>query len=52
MTYPIMPMPKRKEIHFEKQVIYGETQIVEVEVEVQPSMKRLFLFPGKEVVRR
>ncbi|THH14136.1 hypothetical protein EW146_g6155 [Bondarzewia mesenterica] len=51
LTYPIMPMPKRKEIRFEKHVVNGETKIVEVEVEVQPQMKRLFLFPGKEVRR-
>ncbi|THH08748.1 hypothetical protein EW146_g8894 [Bondarzewia mesenterica] len=48
LTYPLMPMPKRKEIKFERHVVNGMTKIVEVEIEVQPQMKRLFLFPGKE----
>ncbi|THH20021.1 hypothetical protein EW146_g1255 [Bondarzewia mesenterica] len=48
LTYPLMPMPN-KEIKFERRVVNGKTKIIEVEVEVQPQMKRLFLFPGKEV---
>ncbi|KAF8272167.1 hypothetical protein EI94DRAFT_1697541 [Lactarius quietus] len=47
-TYPVMPMPPRKEIHYERRVVDGVTTVVETEVEVQPQLKRLFLFPGKE----
>ena len=47
-TYPVMPMPPRKEIRYERRLIDGVTTVVETEVEVQPQMKRLFLFPGKE----
>jgi len=47
-TYPVMPMPSRKEIRYERRTIDGVTTVVETEVEVQPQMKRLFLFPGKE----
>jgi hypothetical protein len=45
-TYPVMPMPPRKEVRYERRVVDGVTTVVETEVEVQ--MKRLFLFPGKE----
>jgi len=41
-------MPSRKEIRYERRTIDGVTTVVETEVEVQPQMKRLFLFPGKE----
>ncbi|TFY67259.1 hypothetical protein EVG20_g4010 [Dentipellis fragilis] len=51
MTYPVMPMPKRKEKRFERKVIDGVPQVIETEVEVEPQMKRLFLFPGKETRR-
>ena len=47
-TYPVMPMPPRKEIRYERRVVNGVTTVVETEVEVQPELKRLFLFPGKE----
>jgi hypothetical protein len=47
-TYPVMPMPPRKEIRYERRVVNGVTTVVETEVEVQPQLKRLFLFPGKE----
>lgn len=47
-TYPVMPMPPRKEIRYERRVVDGVTTVVETEVEVQPQVKRLFLFPGKE----
>ncbi|KAH9049971.1 hypothetical protein EDB84DRAFT_1637782 [Lactarius hengduanensis] len=47
-TYPVMPMPPRKEIRYERRVVDGVTTVVETEVEVQPQLKRLFLFPGKE----
>ncbi|KAH9179186.1 hypothetical protein EDB89DRAFT_779708 [Lactarius sanguifluus] len=47
-TYPVMPMPPRKEIRYERRVVDGVTTVVEMEVEVQPQTKRLFLFPGKE----
>jgi hypothetical protein len=47
-TYPVMPMPRRKEIRYERRVVDGVATVVETEVEVQPELKRLFLFPGKE----
>ncbi|KAI0252338.1 hypothetical protein BJV78DRAFT_1281698 [Lactifluus subvellereus] len=47
-TYPVMPMPPRKEIRYERRVVDGVTTVVETEIEVQPQLKRLFLFPGKE----
>jgi hypothetical protein len=47
-TYPVMPMPPRKEVRYERRVVDGVTTVVETEVEVQPQLKRLFLFPGKE----
>ncbi|KAI0269784.1 hypothetical protein BC834DRAFT_841564 [Gloeopeniophorella convolvens] len=47
-TYPVMPMPPRKEIRYERRVVDGVTTVVETEIEVQPQRKRLFLFPGKE----
>lgn len=47
-TYPVMPMPPRKEIRYERRLVDGVTTVVETEVEVQPQLKRLFLFPGKE----
>jgi hypothetical protein len=47
-TYPVMPMPPRKETRYERRVIDGVSTVVETEVEVQPQLKRLFLFPGKE----
>jgi hypothetical protein len=47
-TYPVMPMPPRKETRYERRVVDGVTTVVETEVEVQPQLKRLFLFPGKE----
>ncbi|KAI0304468.1 hypothetical protein B0F90DRAFT_1809285 [Multifurca ochricompacta] len=37
-----------KEIRYERRVVDGVTTVVETEVEVQPQLKRLFLFPGKE----
>jgi hypothetical protein len=46
-TYPVMPMPRRKEIRYERRVVDGVATVVETEVEVQPELKRLFLFPGK-----
>jgi hypothetical protein len=47
-TYPVMPMPRRKETRYERRVVDGVATVVETEVEVQPELKRLFLFPGKE----
>ena len=47
LTYPCMVPPVRTEKRFEKQIIDGVEQ--EVEVEVELPLKRLFLFPGKEV---
>jgi len=47
-TYPVMPMPRRKETRYERRVVNGVATVVETEVEVQPELKRLFLFPGKE----
>lgn len=48
-TYPIMPMPAKKEVRRETRVVDGVPKVVEVEVEVPNQMKRLFLFPGKEI---
>ncbi len=47
-TYPVMRMPRRKEVRYERRVVDGVATVVETEVEVQPELKRLFLFPGKE----
>src|SRR5258708_1852761 len=47
-TYPVMRMPRRKEVRYERRVVDGVATAVETEVEVQPELKRLFLFPGKE----
>lgn len=44
-----MPMPAKKEVRRETRVVDGVHKVVEVEVEVPNQMKRLFLFPGKEV---
>ncbi|TFK52456.1 hypothetical protein OE88DRAFT_1734444 [Heliocybe sulcata] len=50
LTYPAMPLPVKKVKRKERRVVDGEERDVEVEVDVcEP--KRLFLFPGKEVVR-
>ncbi|KAH9936196.1 uncharacterized protein B0H18DRAFT_867917, partial [Fomitopsis serialis] len=48
MTFPILQIPK-KEKRVERRIIDGEEQDVEVEVEVHQPLKRLFLFPGKDV---
>lgn len=48
-TYPVMMPPPKKEKRIVTRVIDGETEEVEVEVEVTPQVKRLFLFAGKEV---
>jgi hypothetical protein len=47
LTYPCMVPPIRTENRHEKQVVNGVEH--EVEVEVELPLKRLFLFPGKEV---
>ena len=47
LTYPCMAPPSRTEKRVEKRVVDGVEQ--EVEVEVELPLKRLFLFPGKEV---
>ncbi|KAI6099551.1 hypothetical protein EDD16DRAFT_1717823 [Pisolithus croceorrhizus] len=47
-TYPVMMPPPKKEKRIMTRVIDGETKEVEVEVEVTPQVKRLFLFAGKE----
>ena len=44
--YPIMQLPQ-KEKRMQRQVVNGQERDVEVEVEVIPERKRLFLFPGK-----
>jgi hypothetical protein len=48
-TYPIMQLPPKKETRIETQIIDGVERQVKVEVEVTPPVKRLFLFPGKEI---
>jgi hypothetical protein len=47
-TYPIMPIPPKKEKRIEKRIVDGEEVDIEVEVEVFAPLKRLFLFAGKE----
>ena len=47
LTYPCMVPPVRTEKRLEKRIIDGVEQ--EVEIEVELPLKRLFLFPGKEV---
>jgi hypothetical protein len=47
LTYPCMVPPTRTERRLEKCMIDGVER--EVEVEVELPLKRLFLFPGKEV---
>ncbi|KAF9643406.1 hypothetical protein BDM02DRAFT_1507584 [Thelephora ganbajun] len=47
LTYPCMVPPIRTEKRLEKRVIDGVEQ--EVVIEVELPLKRLFLFPGKEV---
>ena len=42
-----MQLPNKKEKRIERRVIDGKERAVEVEVEVLPQRKRLFLFPGK-----
>jgi hypothetical protein len=48
-TYPIMQLPPKKEKRIEMQVVNGVEKEVEVEVEIIPPRKRLFLFAEKEV---
>ena len=48
--YPIMQLPNKKEKRIEQRVVDGKEYAVEVEVEVLPERKRLFLFPGKSSV--
>ncbi|KAF9241199.1 hypothetical protein BU15DRAFT_61145 [Melanogaster broomeanus] len=49
-TYPVMmPLPK-KERRIQTRLVDGKLEEVEVEVEVVQPLKRLFLFPGKEVI--
>ncbi|KAH7912556.1 hypothetical protein BJ138DRAFT_1004241 [Hygrophoropsis aurantiaca] len=47
-TYPVMPLPSKKEKRLEKRLVDGKEQEVEIEVEVVQPLKRLFLFNGKE----
>ncbi|KAH9949843.1 hypothetical protein B0H21DRAFT_70272 [Amylocystis lapponica] len=49
MTYPIMQLPPKKEKRIERRIVDGEERDVEVEVEIVKPLKRLFLFPDKEV---
>jgi len=50
VTYPIMRLPPKKEKRMERRFVDGVEKDVEVEVELpMPPIKRLFLFPGKEV---
>lgn len=42
-----MQLPPQKEKRMEKRVVDGKLVEVEVEVEIVPERKRLFLFPGK-----
>jgi len=47
LTYPCMVPPVRTETRVEKRIVDGVERDVKVEVEVP--LKRLFLFPGKEI---
>jgi len=47
LTYPCMVPPVRTEKRIEKRIVGGVERDIEVEVELP--LKRLFLFPGKEV---
>ena len=47
LTYPCMALPVRTETRLETRVVDGVER--EFEVEVELPLKRLFLFPGKEV---
>jgi hypothetical protein len=45
-----MQLPRQTEKRIEKRIVDGVEKDVEVEVELPtPPLKRLFLFPGKEV---
>jgi hypothetical protein len=44
-----MQLPPKKETRIETRIIDGVKREVKVEVEVTPPIKRLFLFPGKEI---
>jgi hypothetical protein len=44
-------MPPQKEKCIQKRMVDGLEVDVDVEVEVVEPMKRLFLFPGKEIIR-
>ena len=43
-----MQLPPMKEKRIEKRIVDGQTVDVEVEVEIEQPLKRLFLFAGKE----
>ncbi|KAF8895375.1 hypothetical protein BD779DRAFT_1608967 [Infundibulicybe gibba] len=51
-TYPVMRPPPKMEKRIQKQIVDGVEVDVEVEVEIIEPLKRLFLFPSKEVIRR
>ncbi|EGN98340.1 hypothetical protein SERLA73DRAFT_161157 [Serpula lacrymans var. lacrymans S7.3] len=48
-TYPVMMPPPKKEKRIEKRVVDGEEKDIEVEIEIHQPLKRLFLFPDKDV---
>ncbi|KAG2336281.1 hypothetical protein BDR05DRAFT_1015112 [Suillus weaverae] len=48
-TYPVMMPPAKKEKRIEHRMVDSKVEEVEVEVEVVQPLKRLFLFPGKEI---
>lgn len=45
-TYPLPPTPLKKVKEVMLQVIDGVEQLVEIEVQVQEPLKRLFMFPS------
>ena len=47
-TYPVMMPTPKKEKRIVKQVVDGEERDVEIEVEVTPHLKRLFIFDDRE----
>jgi hypothetical protein len=48
-TYPMMQLPPKKETRIERQVVNGIEKDVQVQVEIMPHTKPLFLFCEKDV---
>jgi hypothetical protein len=50
-TYPVIPLPPKKEIWVVKEFINGEERDIEIEVEIYEEPKKLFTFAPKVVLR-